>query len=311
MRVRIAAIQYGLKPVKDFDEFAHQVEFYVQSAKDYNTHFVLFPEFFTMQLLSFVKEPDPALAVRKLAAMAPQYETLFRRLAIENELYIIGGTHPVEEDGKVYNAAHLFTPHGKIFQQRKVHLTRSEKGPYQMTRGDEFCVFETDYGKISILVCYDVEFPEAARIISEAGTEILFVPSCTDERQGFFRVRYCAHARAIENQIYVAVAGTVGNLPSVPFMSTNYGQAVILTPNDFYFARDGIAAEGTTNQEQMIVSDVDLALLDERRANGTVIPLNDKLTDVYERVAVYVDKEAVTAPALPRLDSPLGEPEPI
>lgn len=300
MRVRIAAVQYEFRTIQSFDDFAQQVGFFVESAADYSSHFVVFPEFLTMQLLSYVRESDPALAVRKLAEMTPQYEQLFRDLAIRHNLYIIGGTHPVaDEEGKVYNTAHLFTPHGKVFHQRKVHLTRSEKGPYQISRGNEFCVFETDFGKIAILVCYDVEFPEAARIIAEAGAEILFVPSCTDDRQGFHRVRYCSHARAIENQIYVAVTGTVGNLPSVPHMNTNYGQAAIITPNDFYFARDGIGAEGTLNQEQMIVHDVDLALLDERRANGTVIPLNDKLKEVYEHVAVFKDKAEVTAKALP------------
>lgn len=300
MRVRISAIQYMLRPIRSFDEFAHQVEFYVASAKEYGSQFVLFPEFFTMQLLSFMNERDPARAVRRLAELTPAYQDLFSRLAIEHGLYIIAGTHPVEEGGQVYNAAHLFTPHGKFFQQRKVHLTRSEKGAYQMSRGDEFCVFETDHGKIAILICYDVEFPEAARIVAEAGAEILFVPSCTDERQGFWRVRYCAQARAIENQIYVAMTGTVGNLPQVPHMSTNYSQAAIMTPSDFYFARDGIAAEGNFNQEQIVVSDVDLALLDERRVNGTVIPLNDKLTEVYQHVAVYRDKVQVTGktPAL-------------
>ncbi len=303
MRVRIAAIQYMLRPIKCWEEFAHQVEFFVESAADYKSHFVLFPEFFTMQLLSYIQEDDPAKAVRELAKLTPEYEGLFRRLAIQSGMYIIGGTHPYEDDGHLYNTASLFTPHGKIFHQRKVHLTRAEKGPYQFSRGNEFCVFETDYGKVAILICYDVEFPEAARIVAEAGTEILFVPSCTDERQGFFRVRYCAHARAIENQLYVAVTGTVGNLPLVPHMSTNYGQAAILTPNDFYFARDGIAAEGTYNQEQIVVSDVDLALLDERRVNGTVIPLNDKLVEVYEHVAVYKDKHEVTGTApLPTLE---------
>jgi predicted amidohydrolase len=299
VRVRIATTQYLLRPLRDFDEFVQQVTFFVESAADYNSHFLLFPEFFTMQLLSYMREEDPARAVRRLAELQGEYEALFRRLAIAHELYIIGGTHPVLAEGQVYNTAFLFTPHGKVFQQRKVHLTRSEKGPYQMSRGNEFCVFETDYGKIAILVCYDVEFPEAARIVAEAGTEILFVPSCTDERQGFLRVRHCAHARAIENQIYVAVAGTTGNLPQVPYMSTNYAQAAILTPNDFYFARDGIAAEGTPNQEQLIVSDVDLELLDERRANGTVIPLNDKLQEVYGHVAVYRDRTEVTGKALP------------
>ena len=294
MRVRISAIQYMLRPIQSFADFVHQVEFFVDSAKEYGSHFVLFPEFFTMQLLSFVNEQDPARAVRLLAEFTPAYEDLFTRLAVENHLYIIAGTHPVAEDGEIYNAAHLFTPHGKCFQQRKVHLTRSEKGPYQMSRGDAFHVFETDYGKIAILVCYDVEFPEAARIVSEAGAEILFVPSCTDERQGYWRVRYCAQARAIENQIYVAMTGTVGNLPLVPHMATNYSQAAIMTPSDFSFARDGIAAEGNFNQEQIVVADVDLALLDERRSNGTVIPLSDKLTEVYQHVAVYRDKHQVT-----------------
>jgi len=134
-----------------------------------------------------------------------------------------------------------------------------------------------------------VEFPEVARVMAEAGAEILFVPSCTDGREGFCRVRYCAQARAIENQIYVAMTGTVGNLPLVPYMNTNYGQAAILTPSDYFFARDGIAAEGTINQEQLVVADVDLDLLDEQRVNGSVIPLQDMIKDAYDSVVHFSD----------------------
>ena len=165
-----------------------------------------------------------------------------------------------------------------------------------MNRGHGFYVYHTDYAKIAILVCYDVEFPEAARVLAEAGAEILFVPSCTDERQGFCRVRYCAQARAIENQIYVAMAGTVGNLPEVPYMATHYGQAAILTPSDYFFARDGIAAEGIINQEQMVISDINLDLLDEQRVNGTVIPLNDMIKDAYDRVVHFSDQNNTNAP---------------
>jgi predicted amidohydrolase len=125
--------------------------------------------------------------------------------------------------------------------------------------------------------------------MAEAGAEILFVPSCTDGREGFCRVRYCAQARAIENQIYVAVTGTVGNLPLVPYMAANYGQAAILTPSDYFFARDGIAAEGTINQEQIIFADVDLDLLDEQRVNGSVIPLQDLIKDAYDNVVHFSD----------------------
>jgi predicted amidohydrolase/ribosomal protein S18 acetylase RimI-like enzyme len=288
-RVRIAAVQYLLRPIASFDDFVRQVEFFVHSAKDYHAHFVLFPEFFTMQLLSYINEPAPALAVRRLARLAPQYEALFIRLAKETGIYIIGGTHPVFQRGKVFNAAHLFTPNGQVFRQKKVHLTPTESGPYQLSRGHGLYLYHTDFGNIAIMVCYDVEFPEVARVMAEAGAEILFVPSCTDGREGFCRVRYCAQARAIENQVYVAMTGTVGNLPLVPYMNTNYGQAAILTPSDYFFARDGIAAEGTINQEQLVVADVDLDLLDEQRVNGSVIPLQDLIKDAYDNVVHYSD----------------------
>jgi predicted amidohydrolase/GNAT superfamily N-acetyltransferase len=307
-RVRIAAFQYLLRPIRSFEEFATQVEFFVRSAQEYRCQFALFPEYFSMQLLSYLREPAPARAVRRLAQLAPEYENLFKRLARDNSLYIIAGTHPVIERGTLFNAAHLFTPNGRVFRQKKVHLTQTEKGPYQMSRGHGFYVYHTDYGRIAILVCYDVEFPEAARVLAEAGAQIIFVPSCTDERQGFCRVRYCAQARASENQIYLAMAGTVGNLPEVPCMATHYGQAAILTPADYFFARDGIAAEGTVNQEQMVIADVDLNLLEEQRINGTVLPLNDLIRDAYDRVIHYADHRggetlgnatAATVPANP------------
>lgn len=123
-----------------------------------------------------------------------------------------------------------------------------------MSRSHGFYVYHTGFGRVAILLYYDVEFPEAARVLAEAGAQIIFVPSCADERQGFCRVRYCAQARASENQIYVAMAGTVGNLPEVPCMATHYGQSAILTPSDYFFARDGIAAEGTVNQEHMVIA---------------------------------------------------------
>ncbi|MGC0773448.1 MAG: GNAT family N-acetyltransferase [Candidatus Acidiferrum sp.] len=289
-RVRIAAYQYLLRPIRCFEDFATQVEFFVRSAQEYRCQFALFPEYFSMQLLSYLREPAPARAVRLLAQLTPEYETLFKRLAKESGLYIVAGTHPVVQGGELFNAAHLFTPNGKIFRQKKVHLTQTEKGPYQMSRGHGFYVYHTDFGRIAILVCYDVEFPEAARVLAEAGAQIIFVPSCTDERQGYFRVRYCAQARASENQIYVAMAGTVGNLPEVPCMATHYGQAAVLTPCDYFFARDGIAAEGTLNQEQMIIADVDLNLLEEQRIKGTVLPLNDLIRDAYDRVIHYTDR---------------------
>lgn len=72
-------------------------------------------------------------------------------------------------------------------------------------------------------------------------------------------------------------------------MATHYGQSAIFTPADYFFARDGIAAEGTVNQEEMVIADVDLHLLEEQRINGTVLPLNDLIRDAYDRVIHYAD----------------------
>jgi predicted amidohydrolase len=178
-------------------------------------------------------------------------------------------------DGTVENHAFFFGPNGEHGVQPKLHLTRFESEDWKMSPGAVFRVFDTEFGRVAIAVCYDVEFPEIARAAARCGVHLLLVPSCTDDRQGFLRVRYCAHARAIENQIYVIVAHTVGSLPMVPAVSLNYGQAVILTPSDFAFARDGILAEGNANQEMMVIGDLNMDTILDSRTSGTVLPLED------------------------------------
>jgi predicted amidohydrolase len=107
------------------------------------------------------------------------------------------------------------------------------------------------------------------------------------------------------------MTGTVGNLPLVPYMATNYGQAAILTPSDYFFARDGIAAEGNINQEQLVVADVDLYLLDEQRVNGSVIPLQDLIKDAYDNVIHYSDfRNQKRAGAGAASSQPAAAPEP-
>ncbi len=280
MKTRIAAIQYQLRHVASFDEFATQVDFVLNAAADYQPQFVLLPELFTTQLLSFMDNQNIHSAVRELSQYTDRYIQLLTGHAKRHGYYLIGGTHPHVQEDKLLNSAYLFTPSGEVHVQDKIHRTRWEKEKWHSDEGNDLKIFQTPFGKIAILICYDIEFPELARRAAEEGVEIIFVPSCTDDRQGFLRVRYCCHARAIENQIYVAMTSTVGNLP-VNGLRLHYGQASIITPSDFSFARDGIAAEGFINQEQIVVGDVDLELLEENRIKGTTIPLLDKRTDFY------------------------------
>ena len=169
MRVRIASVQYHLKKIENFEEFENQVNFVLSSAAEYNPHYVLLPELFTTQLLSFVKKEDPVTEIKKLTEFTDKFIDLMTKNAKEYNFYIIGGSHPTMKDGDVYNTAYLFTPEGKYFTQDKVHGTRWEKDLWKMKGGHEFKVFKTKHAPISILVCYDIEFPEAARLVSEAG----------------------------------------------------------------------------------------------------------------------------------------------
>ena len=278
--VRIAAVQYLLRSIDDWAGFENQVRFVMKAAGDYKPQFVMFPEIFTTQLLSFMDTSDLRKAVRDMDGFTERYVALFTELAAQWGVYIIGGSHPTITDGKLMNTAYLFSPEGKVFTQDKIHLTRWEKEKWKGDPGHNLRVFDTAHGRIAILICYDIEFPELSRMVCEQGADIIFVPSCTDDRQGFWRVRYCCHARAIENQVYVAVTGTVGNL-AVEGLGLHFGQAAVITPSDFPFARDGIAAEGVPNMEQIVIADVDLAKLVNNRVNGTTIPLYDKRVDVY------------------------------
>ena len=179
------------------------------------------------------------------------------------------------------NICYVFLRDGSIYQQVKIHPTPNERYWWHIQGGDELSTIMTDCGPIGVLICYDCEFPELARHLVNQGANIIFVPFCTDERQGYLRVRYCAQARAVENQCYVVMAGNVGNLPGVENMDIQYGQSCILTPCDVPFARDGIAADTTPNVETVALADLRLESLNAARNDGTVQNLKDRRFDLY------------------------------
>ncbi len=280
-QVRIAVVQYQMRRVDSFDEFAKQASYFADVASDYKSDFLLFPELFTTQLLSLIPPQRPGPAARALAAYTPQFLELFTELAVKHDTNIIGGSQFVVEDDLLYNIAFLFRRDGSIGKQYKIHVTPSERRWWGVTGGDTLEVLDTDCGPISIQICYDSEFPELTRMAVDRGANIIFVPYNTDTRNGHLRVRTCAHARCIENHVYVAIAGCTGNLPFVDNADIHYAQSAILTPCDVMFARDGIGAEANANIETVIMHDVDLEMLRRHRQNGTVQNWNDRRVDLY------------------------------
>ena len=283
-KVRICCIQYELRKINSFEDFAQQSEYFTDVASNYKSDFVLFPELFTTQLLSLVdyKGMSPEDSIRKLDEYTDDYVNLFSRLSVEYNINIIAGTHLQVENDHLYNISYLFKRDGTYEKQYKIHITSNEAKWWGVRPGNEVKVFNTDCGKVAINVCYDIEFPEVARIACNKGAKIIFVPFSTDEKHGYLRVKLCSQARAIENQIYVATAGTIGNIPSVENMDINYAQSGIYTPSDFAFPPDAIAGECNTNIETVVIADLDLAALERARNTGTVQNWKDRRLDMYE-----------------------------
>lgn len=279
--VRLGLIQWQMRPYKGLDELLQQVEYFVDSVSGYRSDFALFPEFFNAPLMAENNHLSTSEAIRELAAYTPKIVQRFSELAISYNINIISGSMPELRENLLYNVGYLCRRDGSVDRYEKLHVTPDEAKVWGMQGGNEIKTFDTDCGKIGILICYDSEFPELSRLLADDGMDILFVPFLTDTQNGYSRVRHCSQARAIENECYVAIAGSVGNLPNVENMDIQYAQSMVFTPCDFSFPSNGIKAEATPNTEMILIADVDIDLLRELHQFGAVKNLKDRRKDIF------------------------------
>lgn len=279
--VRVGLVQWQMRPFSNMDKLMEQAEYFIDAVSDYKADFVLFPEFFNAPLMSPHNHLPESKAIRELAVFAEPLRDRFSELAVAYNVNIITGSMPVVEDELLLNVSYLCRRDGTWDSFYKIHPTPSEVEAWGMTGGDKIQTFDTDCGKIGILICYDVEFPEVSRLLADQGMNILFVPFLTDTQNGYMRVRHCAQARAIENECYVVIAGAVGNLPNVNNMDIQYAQSAIFTPSDFSFPTNTVKTEATPNTEMVLIADVNFDLLKELHSRGSVRNLKDRRTDLY------------------------------
>ena len=281
--IRIGLVQWQMRPYKSIDDVFEQVEFFVDAVSDYKSDFILFPEYFNAPLMAKYNNLGEAQSIRKLAKYTDEIRERFVKLAISYNINIITGSMPyLSDDNRLLNVGFLCRRDGTYETYGKVHITPDEAKSWGLSGGKMVKTFDTDCAKIGVLICYDVEFPELSRLLAEEGMQILFVPFLTDTQNAYSRVKVCAQARAIENECFVAIAGSVGNLPRVHNMDIQYAQSAVFTPCDFAFPTDGRRAEATPNTEMILVSDVDLDLLSELHTYGSVRNLRDRRLDLYE-----------------------------
>ncbi len=295
--VRLGLVQWQMRPLANLEALFEQAEFFIDAVSGYAADFALFPELFVAPLMADFNHLSEADAIREIARYAEPIRKRFQEMAISYNINIITGSMPHVEEGNLYNVGFLCKRDGSSEMYTKIHITPNEVNYWGMKGGNEIRTFDTDCGRIGIMICYDVEFPELSRLMADEGMEMLFVPFLTDTQNGYTRVRHCAQARAIENECYVAIAGCVGNLPGVNNMDIQYAQTAVFTPSDFSFPSNGIKAEATPNTEMTIIVDCDLDLLRELHEFGSVRILKDRRQDLYKLKKSALAQKTLEEPA--------------
>jgi len=280
--VRIGLVQWKMRLYNSLDELFQQAEYFIDSISNYKADFAVFPEYFNGPLLAEFNEMNEAEAMRSVAQYTLRIRDKFSEMAVRYNVNIIAGSMPLYEDNVLRNVGYVCHRSGKVEMYEKLHITSDEEKFWGLKGGNTLQTYDTDAGKIGVLICYDIEFPELSRLLADEGVQILFVPYLTDTHNAYMRVRLCAQARAIENECFVAITGSVGNLPKIENMDIQYSQAAVFTPSDFAFPSNAVKSEATANTEMILISDVDLKLLIQLHEFGSVRNLKNRRKDFYK-----------------------------
>ena len=272
--MKLAAAAYPLTAFDHFDDFAAHLGGWIGDAAGQGAELLVFPEYGAMELASLggrtVSENLEA-ALHEVARWRPAVDAAHVELAARHGVHVLGASGPVFDGPRPVNRATLYGPDGIIGHQDKQIMTRFERETWDVVAGRGLRAFDTDLGRIGVVICYDSEFPLLARALVEQGAEILLAPSCTDTFAGFTRVRVGSMARALENQCVVVHAPTVGLCDFCPAVDENVGAASIYGPPDRGFPANGILAEGALNTPGWTLAEVSLEAIREVRRDGGVL----------------------------------------
>lgn len=287
-QVRISAAGFVMRPVGSFDEFAGHCRSLLDQAE--GSDLVVFPELFTLELFTVERgwRDDPVEALPRIAGFTADYRAFFADEARRRNQFIAAGTHLVRGDAGLHNVAHLFGPDGERFEHAKTHMFPAEAA-WGTQEGDAMAAIDLPFATVGFTICYEAEIPECAASLAEQGAEIILCPSHTFGEPGFWRVRHCAQARAVENQVYVVHAATGGE-PGGP-IPPGWTRSSILSPCDLPWTPNGVVVEARANVEQVVTGVVDLDVLRRNRIDGAATTFKDRRRrrDLYRSWPSHLD----------------------
>lgn len=210
---------------------------------------------------------------------------MLRRAAMENNVYIIGGSIPEREGDRVYNTCVVVDPAGDLVaKHRKVHLFDIDvpggqrfKESDTLSSGSSITTFDTPFCKFGLAICYDIRFPELSQIMREQGCKVLVFPAAFNVTTGPLHWELLLRARAVDQQCYVAATSPARN-PESAYQAWGYSSLVdpwgkVIAGGDEIAERPGT-----------VYADIDLSEVDTIRQS---IPVGfQRRKDLYELNAV-------------------------
>jgi predicted amidohydrolase len=275
MTLRIAAAAWKIRFQRhmrgDSDYFGHLHDF-VTLAHDGKAQVLVLPELHVLELLHLQPKVSERNAAKYLAQYAPAIEQWIDRISDLSGLVIVGGSYFKETPDGIKNVCATGIPGGATIFSEKNNLTRYEQDVWEITPGKGLARLPHSMG---VTICYDAEFPEAARALAEQNMLVQCVPSWTETQRGFQRVRWSCLARAIENTTFVVQSVLIGDLEREP-VPASFGSAAIMAPSIEPFPEQAILGETPMNQEGIVIADLDLNDLMKARSTGEVRNWQDR-----------------------------------
>jgi predicted amidohydrolase len=269
--LKVAASQYPLDNLASMDAWRDKTARWVAEGAESGARLLVFPEYGAIELAATRGAAVAADLQQTLAAVAnlmPEADRHFDALAQRYDVHILQPSGPLRrKDGRFVNGARLVAPNGRAGIQVKQIMTPFERG-WGVEPGHDLAVFDTALGRIGVAICYDSEFPLLVRALVEAGAELVLIPSCTERRSGFHRIRAGAAARALENTIATIVSPTVGEALWSPAVDRNAGAAGIFVPSEHALSETGVIAEGTLDAPGWVTGTIDFDALAALRKGG-------------------------------------------
>lgn len=268
-KIKIAAIQ--MSTVADKMENVRTVKTYLEKIKDENPDFVILPEMFCCpyqtENFPIYAEKEGGPVWQQLSGYAKQYG-----------IYLIGGSMPEKDaEGNVYNTSYIFDREGKqIGKHRKVHLFdidvkggQTFKESDTLTAGDSDTVFDTEFGKIGVMLCFDIRFPELSRMMVNDGARIVFVPAAFNMTTGPAHWELSFRTRALDNQIYM-----VGCAPARDITAgyISWGHSIVTNPW-------GAVVDMLDEKEGILLAELDMGY--EERVREELPLLKSRRKDMY------------------------------